>query len=63
MFIVKDLGTSDEESGETTRVTMKDLGNKMRNLGRYYEGFGEIAAGAAMDMKTKTAGMINPGAP
>jgi hypothetical protein len=30
---------------------MKDLGNKMRDLGRYYEGFGETFAVAAIDMR------------
>jgi hypothetical protein len=34
---------------------MKDLGNKMRDLGRYYEGFGETFAVAAIDMKTGAA--------
>jgi hypothetical protein len=46
------FGDSGEESGETTRATMKDSGNKMRDLGRYYEVLGEIADVAAMDMKT-----------
>jgi hypothetical protein len=49
------FGDSDEESGETTRGTMKDSGNKMRDLGRHYEVFGENAAVAAMDMKTEMA--------
>jgi hypothetical protein len=42
---------------------MKDLGNKMRDLGRYYEVFGETAAVAAMDMKTETASDGNLAAP
>jgi hypothetical protein len=40
---------------------MKDLGNKVRYLGRYYEVFGEIASAVAMDMKTKTAGHTKSG--
>lgn len=42
-FYYEGFGDSDEESGETTRATMKDSGNKMRDLGQYYEVFGEIA--------------------
>jgi hypothetical protein len=53
-FYYEGFGDSDEESGETTRATMKDSGNKMRDLGQYYEVFGEIADVAAMDMKTET---------
>jgi hypothetical protein len=49
------FGDSGEESGETTRVTMKDSGNKVRDLGLYYEVFGENAGAAAMDMKTVAA--------
>jgi hypothetical protein len=40
-FYYEGFGDSGEVCGETTRHTMKDLGNKMKDLGRYYEVFGE----------------------
>jgi hypothetical protein len=46
-FYYEGFGDSDEESGETTRATMKDSGNKMRNLGAYYEVYGEDPSGPA----------------
>ena len=54
-FYYEGFGDSDEGFGERLGVTMKDSGNKMRDLGRYYEGFGEQFVCPQKHTETDTA--------